>query len=85
MGQPAVEVTTTTTILIDWLKSLKVGDPVVRMLAGTVPMELTVKEITDNKIICGMWEFDKKTGVEIDEDMGWGPDTHSGSYLQEKR
>ena len=48
----------------------KVGDTVVRMLAGIVRMELKVTEVTDEKIICGWWEFDKATGVEIDEDIG---------------
>ncbi len=47
--------------------NIKVGTVVKRMLAGQIPMELFVTEITDSKIICGMWEFDKTTGYEIDD------------------
>lgn len=64
------------------LDQLKVGDPVVRTLAG-IPMHLKVTAITGDRIICGAWEFDRATGVEIDDDLGWGP-AHgfSGSYIQ---
>ncbi len=58
------------------------GDEVTRMLAGVVPMKLLVTEITDTRIVCGPWEFDRKTGAEIDEELGWGPDTKTGSFLQ---
>jgi len=44
-------------------------------------MELTVTAVTEDRIICGPWEFDKRTGAEIDEDFGWGPG-FSGSYIQ---
>lgn len=46
---------------------IEVGTVVKRMLAGEIPMELIVTEITDDKIICGAWEFDKHTGNEIDD------------------
>jgi len=46
---------------------LKIGDKVTRMLCGTIPMDLKVTDITEDKIICGAWEFDKTTGVEIDD------------------
>ena len=49
---------------------LKVGDVVTRMLCGTIPMKLKVSEITEDRIICGAWEFDKTTGVEIDDMIG---------------
>ena len=74
---------------------LKVGDKVTRMLAGTVPMELLVVEVLDDKVKCDTpehfikdgqyWEFDRDTGTEIDEDLGWGP-AHgvTGSYLVDK-
>jgi hypothetical protein len=64
------------------LKELAVGDRVVRMLAGTIPMELVVTAVTEERIICGAWEFDRTTGAEIDEDLGWGPQG-TGSYLVE--
>lgn len=60
---------------------MQVGDIVTRMLAGTVPMELRVTEITDDKIVCGWWTFDKNTLGEIDEDLGWDGVTNTGSYL----
>ena len=48
---------------------IKVGDTVTRMLSGTIPMELKVSEITEDRIVCGPWEFDRTTGHEIDEDI----------------
>ncbi len=64
--------------------TLKVGDKVMRMLGGPkgVPHELWVTSITDTEIYCGAWTFDRATGVEIDEDLGWGPKHGvTGSYL----
>ena len=37
------------------------------MLAGMIPMELPVTDVTDSRIVCGWWEFDRDSGVEIDE------------------
>jgi hypothetical protein len=51
---------------------VKVGDKVTRMLVGTLPMELVVTEVTDDRIKCGDWEFDRTYGYEIDEELGWG-------------
>jgi hypothetical protein len=63
--------------------NITVGMQVKRILAGSIPMDLLVSEVTDTRIICGPYEFDKKTGAEIDEDLGWGPETgHTGSYLK---
>lgn len=60
---------------------IKVGDKVTRMLAGDIPMELTVQSVTDTVIDCG-WEFDRKTGCEIDDFLGWGPPPKmTGSFL----
>ena len=50
-------------------RNVKVGETVKRMLAGVVPMKLKVSEITETRIICGPWEFDRNTGLEIDEDI----------------
>ena len=63
---------------------IKVGDVVTRMLAGTIPLELLVTEVTDTKIICGGgWEFDKATGAEIDDLLNWGPPPlMTGSFLK---
>ena len=68
---------------------MKVGDKVTRMLAGTVPMKLTVTAVRDNIVSCAIqpdyewgWDFDLKTGAEIDEDLNWGPPPlMTGSYL----
>jgi hypothetical protein len=63
-------------------EKLRVGDVVVRMLAGTLPMKLQVSEITEQLIICSAWQFDKATGAEIDEELGWGsPPLMTGSYI----
>jgi hypothetical protein len=44
-------------------------------------MKLRITAITTERIICGSWEFDRKTGAEIDEDLGWGPQG-TGSYIR---
>lgn len=54
-------------------EKLRVGDVVVRMLAGTLPMKLQVSDITEQLIVCSAWQFDKATGAEIDEELGWWP------------
>ena len=64
---------------------IKVGDMVTRWLAGTIEMQLRVSAITDDRIICGEWEFDKATGAEIDEFMNWGPPPKypmTGSFIK---
>jgi hypothetical protein len=48
-------------------------------------MELRVTEITADRIVCGCYEFDKATGAEIDEDLGWGPPPRyamTGSFIK---
>lgn len=62
----------------------KVGDVATRWLAGTIRMDLKVTSVTDKLIICGEagWQFDKKTGAEVDEDLGWGsPPKITGSFI----
>jgi len=64
---------------------IKVGDTITRLLGGKIPMKLRVSEITGDRIICGAWEFDKRTGAEIDEDLGWGPPpkfAYTGSFIK---
>jgi hypothetical protein len=49
---------------------VKKDDTVLRMLAGTIPMKLSVTDVTEDRIICGGgWEFDRQTGYEIDDDI----------------
>lgn len=58
---------------------VKVGDKLIRNLGGIL-IPMTVTRITDAKIYCGHWKFDRKTGAEIDKDLNWGPQG-TGSYL----
>jgi hypothetical protein len=59
---------------------LRQGDEVTRMLSGVIPMRLRVTEVTEDHIVCGEWKFDRNTGAEIDEELGWTA-TLSGSFL----
>jgi hypothetical protein len=55
---------------------------VTRYLAGALKLSLTVTEVTQDKIICGDWEFDRATGAEIDDALDWGPPPKgTGSYI----
>lgn len=69
---------------------VKVGDRVKRLLGGEVAMYLTVTEVTDKHIVCGVpslpnaegWRFDRRTGIEEDTELGWGVQFgRTGSYL----
>lgn len=58
-----------------------VGHFAIRNMAG-IEMKLRVTDVTEDRIICGAWEFDRATGAEIDDDLGWGPPPKmTGSYL----
>ena len=58
------------------------GDVVTRMLAGAIPIQLKASSIDDDLIHCGPWTFDRVTGIEVDEELGWGPRFGvTGSYL----
>ena len=65
-----------THITITNFTHVKVGDIVTRMLAGVIPCKLKVTEVTDTLIISGTeecnWSFDRDTGAEVDEYLGWG-------------
>lgn len=61
---------------------VEVGDIVERTLAGVVTMRLRVTEVTPTLISCGDWTFDPETGMEIDEDLEWGPQYNvTGSFI----
>jgi hypothetical protein len=65
------------------LAEIAVGDFVLRWFVGIPkPMRLQVTQLTADRIICGGWEFDRRTGAEIDEDLGWGPGGVTGSFLE---
>lgn len=66
------------------LHDIQVGDVVIRLLGGT-PMEMVVSSVNDDVISCGGadgWNFDRRTGAEIDDYLGWGPPPKiTGSFL----
>jgi hypothetical protein len=64
-------------------QKLKVGDVVTRLLAGIIPMQLKVTEITENEIVCGAWKFHPATGGEIDEDLDWDGVVRTGSRIED--
>jgi hypothetical protein len=56
------------------LAEIAVGDFGLRWFGGIPkPMRLKVTQLTAARILCGAWEFDRRTGAEIDEYLGWGP------------
>ncbi len=60
---------------------VQVGDTVIRYLSSQkIPMYLLVTEVTNDRIVCGDWEFDRLTGHEIDEFLGWDVG-HTGSWI----
>ena len=62
-----------------------VGNVVTRWLASNIPMDFKITEVTDDRIIGGDWIFDRTTGAEIDEYLGWGPPPlATGSFISEK-
>jgi hypothetical protein len=65
------------------LSGTVVGDTVLRWLGGMAePMRLRVTAVTEHRIICGPWEFDRATGAEIDDLLGWGPAAATGSIIR---
>jgi hypothetical protein len=65
----------------DKLQNIRPGDSVERLLCGMLPMQLVVTAVTQDRIICGAWEFSRTSGAEIDEELGW-TDTETGSYIR---
>lgn len=61
---------------------VKEGDTVTRMICGTMPMKLKVTKVDDKLIHCGAWTFDRVTGGEVDEDLGWTA-YQTGSVLKQ--
>ncbi len=62
------------------LDDLQIGDAVIRELGGAT-MPLKVTNITSTEIQCGAWVFSRKTGGEIDSDLGWDENA-TGSYIR---
>lgn len=69
----------------EWLATLKVGSPVTRWLAGTVPCKFKITEIDDDFFHCGPWKFRKDNGCEVDEDLGWDGVAHTGSFIKKDK
>jgi hypothetical protein len=71
------------TLMRNPLLSVLVGDTVLRWFGGMgAPMRLRVTAVTEDRIICGPWEFHRATGAEIDDLLGWGPASATGSIIR---
>ena len=62
-------------------RSLQVGDRVTRVVAGQPMGEFTVSSVDERLLHCGAWAFDRITGIELDPELGWGPDGLVGTWL----
>lgn len=51
------------------LQAIKPGDIIERMLAFAIPVALEVNEVTDDVIKASHWDFDRNTGLEIDDEI----------------
>lgn len=62
---------------------VQVGDRVGREMGKSGPlMWLTVTKVDEEIIHCNLWQFDRKTGAEIDHELKWGPEYgKTGSYI----
>jgi hypothetical protein len=75
----------------------KVGDKVIRWLAGEIRMPMIIVKVTEDLIECrvnldgedviacealGTWTFDRFTGAEVDDYLNWGPPPlATGSFI----
>lgn len=62
------------------MHEISVGDVIIREIAGHY-MPLIVTAITPERIIAGHYEFDRTTGGEIDEELGWDGKKLTGSVI----
>lgn len=63
------------------LFDVRIGDTVFRFLGSiATPLPLRVSAVTEERIICRDWQFDKRTGAEVEELLGWGP-ALTGTYI----
>ncbi len=63
------------------LNDLQVGDTVTRLIAGVIPMPLKVTAVSETIIECSDWTFDRATGAEVDDFLGWGPPAENDRLL----
>ncbi len=59
---------------------IKPGDNVTRSIDGNPMMKLIVTSVGSDLIHCGAWAFDRRTGAEVDEELGWCAGG-TGTYL----
>ena len=62
-------------------RSLRVGDRVTRFAVGQSMGEFKVTAVQEGLVHCGPWTFDRITGIEVDCELGWGPDGLVGTWL----
>lgn len=68
--------------------NVKVGDRVYRVMGGVAApikppsMSLKVSAVTETEIVCGPWRFNRETGGEIDEELGWDGVRITGSIIK---
>lgn len=66
----------------DRLLAIETGDRVRRVISDAIFMDLTVTEVTYNRIRCNDWEFDRLNGEEIEIDAVTKQEITSGySYI----
>lgn len=65
------------------LSQLKAGDTIDRIMGPGLVVPLIISKIDEKLIHCGPWKFDKLSGAEVDEELGWGPEFgQTGSWIQ---
>ena len=79
------------------LSSVKTGDTFIRMLGGTISMEVIVGDIDDTHIWVGSidgvvkptkeegWKFRRDLGTEVDEELGSNGENYIISFLKVKK
>jgi len=73
-------------MIIDSLRHLKVGDKVHYCVGDEPPFKVCVLKITaieSKHILCGERTFSRKTGNEIDLQLGWDDD-YAGARIVER-
>lgn len=66
------------------MSRFKEGQKVIRLLAGTIPVPMTITRVHEGLVHCGPWQFDDETGIEEDPELGFGVEFGlTGSYIKE--
>ena len=71
------------------LQEFQPGDTIIRLIDGSIPHTVRVCKVTVSEIICGfcnhhdeMWVFNRSTGAEVDEELGWDGVKKTGSIIK---